>query len=94
MPQKLEMKLLEMGKDMKVKHSISNISPKVWGTFFLKKLWKGEKNIFGQICGGLFYMDCNDQIMQGWRKSFTDAFFSNPSTVNRKIFPGHGGRHT
>ena len=36
----------------------------------------------------------NDEIMQGGKKSFTNAFSSNLNTVNLKISPEHGGRHT
>ena len=57
------MKLLEMGNDKKIKHSVSP-------------------------------MRNNDEIMQGEKKSFTNAFSSNLNTVNLKISPEHGGRHT
>ena len=39
-------------------------------------------------------MGSNDQVMQGGRKSFTNAFSSNLNTVNLKISPDHVGRHT
>ena len=88
-PQNLEMKLLEMGKDMKLKDSVSNIPRKCGGTFFLKKLCRGNNlfwiNLWRVVLHG---------VMQGQRKSFTNAFSSNLSTVNLKTFPGHGGRHT
>ena len=52
-PQKLGMKLLEMGKDMKIKHS----NNKVWGKFFRKKkLCMREQTFFCKFIGGLFYM--------------------------------------
>ena len=57
------MKLLEMGNDKKIKHSVSP-------------------------------MRNNDEIMQGGKKGFTNAFSSNLNTVNLKVSPEHGGRHT
>ena len=46
-------------------------------------------------------MGSNDQIMQGegWgggrgKGGVTNAFSSNLNSVNLKIFPGHGERHT
>ena len=49
---KVRMKLLELGKDMKIKHSVS--SPKSIGRLFLKKSLHGGANSFGQIYGGCF----------------------------------------
>ena len=34
------------------------------GNFFRKKALHGGTNVFGQIYGGIFYMETNDQIMQ------------------------------
>ena len=42
------MKLLEMGKDMKIKHSIS-FPLKCRGTFFFKKLWMKEQTFLGKF---------------------------------------------
>ena len=42
------MKLLEMGKDMKIKHS----NNKVWGNFFRKKALHEGANFFLQIYRG------------------------------------------
>ena len=42
--------------------------------------------------GGVFYMVTNNHVMQGERKSFTNAFSSNLITKSEK-FPIHGGRH-
>ena len=52
--QKLVMKLLEMGKDMKIKHSVSSPPSlyKVWGNFFCKIAWHRRTIFFGQIYGG------------------------------------------
>ena len=61
------MKLVEMKTDMRIKHSVSSTSYKVWENFFCKKVLHGGTNVFGQIygrVGGLFYMQTNDQIMQ------------------------------
>ena len=54
----------------------------------------GEQSFLGKFMGGLFYMGSNDQIMQGGRKSFANAFSSNLNSVNLKISPGHGVRDT
>ena len=59
------MKLLEMGKDMKIKDGNSSLPTKYWGTLFVKKALHGGTNFFGQIYGGMFYIGTNDQIMQG-----------------------------
>ena len=60
------MKILEMENDMKIKHSVFPASTsKIWEAFFLKKALHGERNLFGQIYEGIFYMETNDQIMQG-----------------------------
>ena len=55
--------LLEMGKDLKIKHSVSSPHCKVWRNFFHKKALHGGANLFEQILGGLFYMGTNDQII-------------------------------
>ena len=75
------MKLLEMGKDMKIKHSVSSLLPKYGGLFLCKFM-------------GFVYMGSNDQNIQGGREGFTNAFSSNLNTVNLKLFPDHGERHT
>ena len=58
------MKLLEMGKDMKIKHSVSS-PPAKYGECFRKKALLGRIHFLGQIYGRMFYMGTNDQIMQG-----------------------------
>ena len=45
------MKLLEMGKDMKIKHSVSSPPYKVWGTFSVQ-LCMGEQTFLGKFMGG------------------------------------------
>ena len=52
LPWKLEMKLLEMGKNMKIKHSIFSLS-KVWRDIFLEKALHEGTNFFGHIYGGV-----------------------------------------
>ena len=59
------MKVLEMGKDMKIKHSVSSSPTKYGGTFFSKKALHLGTNFFGQIYGRMSYVGTNDQIMQG-----------------------------
>ena len=49
----------------------------------------GEQTFFGKFIGG----SCLHGLMQWGRKSFTNTFSSNLSSVNLKNFPGHGGRH-
>ena len=72
------MKLLEIGKDMKIKQSVSYPSPvypKVWGgDFFLEKALHEGTNDFGQFIWALFYMGSNDQIIQG-EETFQKYFF-------------------
>ena len=62
------MKLLEMGKYMKIKHSVFSHPYKVWGNIFRKKSLHGGTNVFGKIYGGGVNMGTNDQIMQGSEK--------------------------
>ena len=60
---KLGIKLLEMVKDIKIKHSDPPSPP------LLKRLFMGEQTFLGKFMGWLFYMGSNNQIMQGGRKS-------------------------
>ena len=57
-----------MGKDMKIKHSVSSLSPppayKIYGNSFCKNALHGGTNVLGQIYGGMFYMGTNNQIVQ------------------------------
>ena len=63
------MKLLEMGKYMKIKHSVFSHPYKVWGNIFRKKSLHGGTNAFGKIYGGGgVNRGTNDQIMQGGEK--------------------------
>ena len=41
-----------MGKDTKIKQSVSSPPLKAWGEFFLKKALDGGTNFLRQICGG------------------------------------------
>ena len=48
------MKLLEMGKDMKIKHSLSSPPAKYGGTFFVKKIRMGEQTFLSKLVGRCF----------------------------------------
>ena len=48
------MKPLQMGKDMKIKHSVSSPLTKYGGTFFVKKLCMGEQTFLGKFMGEYF----------------------------------------
>ena len=61
------MKLLKMGKSVKIKHNASS-PPKYGETFLLKKLGKEKQTFLGKIYGEMFFMGTNDQIMQGGGK--------------------------
>ena len=53
----------------------------------------GEQTFLGKFIGaGGFHMGTNDQIMQGGEQ--VSQIFQKLNTVNLKIFPSHGGRHT
>ena len=57
------MKLLEMGKDIKIKQCL--LSPlQGMGELFCKKALHGRTNFFRQMYGRMFYMGTNDHIMQ------------------------------
>ena len=43
------MKLLGMGKDMKIENSLYSPAAKYGGTFFMKKLCMGEQAILGKL---------------------------------------------
>ena len=53
-----------MGRDLKIKHSVSSPPTKYEGTFFIKKLYMGT-NLFGHNFWRMFYMGTGDKIMQG-----------------------------
>ena len=82
--QKLGMKLLEMVKNKKIKHSVSSTLKGAGGLFSLKNVFHERTNFFVQIYGKLLYMVSNDQTMQGGRRIFTKAFSGN---LDREIFP-------
>ena len=46
--------LLEMGKGLKINHSVSSPSYKVWETFSIKKLSMGQQNFLGKFMGACF----------------------------------------
>ena len=67
------MNFLEIGKDMKIKYSVSSLPYKVLGKCYSKKDLHRGTNFSWQIYGGMFYMETNDQIMQGksqWLRDF------------------------
>ena len=70
-PQKLGMKLLEMGKDMKIKHSIS-ILLEYKGSFFLEKALHERTNFFRKNFffgrGGCFTWGLMVRSCKGGRK--------------------------
>ena len=49
-----------MGKDLKIKHSVSFPLTKYGEFFFIKQLCMGEQTFFGKMFGGMFYMGTND----------------------------------
>ena len=69
------MKLSEMQKDMKIKHSVSSVPPTAMyrRTFFRKKALHGRTNSFGQIYGEMFYIGINNKTMEG-EKSMVKSF--------------------
>ena len=61
--------LKKMGKDMKIKHSVSIIpSAKVWGGFFLKKLCMGEQTFSEKFMGGRFTWGLMTRLFKGEEK--------------------------
>ena len=54
MTTKVRDELLEMGKDLKIKHSVSSPPAKYWGTFFIKKLCMGEQTFLVNLFLGCF----------------------------------------
>ena len=62
---KVRDELLEMGNDLKIKHSVSSPPTKYGEPFFIKKLCMGEQMFSGKFFGGIFYMGTTDQMMQG-----------------------------
>ena len=82
------MKHLEMGKDMKIKHSVSSPPYEVWGDF-RKKALHGGTNVLLQIYGAMFYMGTNNQIMQG-RKLMVKKFQRSSQVTLPLIDPDLG----
>ena len=87
------MKLLQLKRDMKIKHGVSSKRYE-GGDFFLRKALHERTDFLRKVYRGLFYIGTNDQIMQEVGESFTNEFSSNLNTGNLKIFSGHGGRNT
>ena len=76
---------------MKVKHSVSS-PPKVWGTFFLKKIYIGEQTFLDKFRGVVLHGD-NDQIMRWGKGKFHKCIFQLSEHYKSENFPGHSGRH-
>ena len=51
---KVRDELLEVGKDLKIKHSLSSPPANYGGTFFIKKLCIGEQTFLGKLFGECF----------------------------------------
>ena len=78
---------------MEQEHSV--FPHKVWRDLFLKAFHgRWGRNYFGKIYGGVVqHGGLMIRSCQG-RDSFTNAFSSNPKTVNLKIFVNHEGIYT
>ena len=70
---KVRDELLEMGIDLKIKHSVYPVQ-----SVFIKTL-HGGANFFGKFFREMFYMGINDQIMQE-RKLMVKKFYKVEST--------------
>ena len=71
--QKLGMKFLEMGKDMKIMQQCLLSPYKVQGNFFAKKLCMGGQNYLGKFMGGCFTWGLIIRSRKGvsqWLKGF------------------------
>ena len=80
---KVRDKLLDMEKVWR-KSIVSPLLYKAWANFFHKKALRRERNFLGQFFFGMFYIETNDQIMQGWKlmvkrfqRSIQVSFFSD-----------------
>ena len=61
------MKLSEMRKDMKIKHSVSSVPPPlqcIGELFFVKKLCMGEQTLLGKFMGRCFTLEL---IIRPWK---------------------------
>ena len=54
---KVRDKLLEMGKDLKIRHSVSSPRTKYGGTFLIKKLCMEEQTFLGRFLGDVLHGD-------------------------------------
>ena len=50
---------------MHISYSVSSSPFKVWANVFPKNALHGGKTFFGQLYGGIFYIEINDQVMEG-----------------------------
>ena len=75
---KIRDELLEMGRDLKIKHSVSSPRTKYGGTFFRRKLCMGEQTFLGKFFGR--YFGTNDQIrlmVKRFQRSSKVSLFSH-----------------
>ena len=73
----LGMKLLEMEKDMKIKHSVSSPPTRYGGTFLAKKFCMGEQTFLSKFMGGCFTWGLMIRSCKGkykWLRGFKDQF--------------------
>ena len=86
--QKLGIKLLQVGKIMKIKHSVSSplqgISGGGGGNFFLKKLCMRKQTSLGKFVG--------DLLGESFTNGNSFELSSNLNTVNLRILPGYDDR--
>ena len=67
-PQKLGMKLIEMGKYMKIKNSVSSTPPKYGGFFSYKDFAWGNKLFWANLWGIVLHRDLMIRSCMGGRK--------------------------
>ena len=79
--------LLEMGKDLKIKHSVSSPHYKVWGNFVHKKALHGGANLFGQILGGCFIWGLMIRSYKGEVNGYQGSFKGRDKLVFPLIDP-------
>ena len=77
------------GKRYEDKHSASPHppipSPKLWGDFFLKKLFKGGQTLWENLWGVVLHWGLMIRSFQGERESFTNADSSNLNTKSESF---------
>ena len=87
--QKLGIKLLQVGKIMKIKHSVSSPLQGIsggGGDFFLKKLCMRKQTSLSKFVG--------DLLGESFTNGNSFELSSNLNTVNLSILPGYDERDT